>query len=308
MASKETLGSLRLWVADIYGDDSSDTQIFYDRTINEAIDYVTMRFPFGVLNQSKTVTIASDGLLTKPALCQTIDSINRPNVSNNRGEEFFPKYDRPKDDSNRSPGKWYWHQGGKRTQGTQYRADVTQGSMTITKDQNYDSGSWYAEADVGKQLIILGQKGVFEITAVVETALSESVTVYPAVSMESTTAVTLEVDPSGQEIYELHNEDGGLFAGDIVIDFSEYHPTLVNVNDRLLIGAVESVKTYMLAMASRQSKYDVPADRLISMFEMVFAREVGHEHKEPERVFPEFNHGASLFQAGRSGLRRVREE
>lgn len=291
----ETLGSLRTWLADVYGDESTEALPFFDRIINDGIRASTLGHRFDALTNEKTITVAS-GALTLPPLFQKMNFICEDISLGYRKGSFFRQGQRADGGGTRVMSRWYMPDAIKKTSGTTYKGDITKGSSVILRDKRVAGNDWYDADDVGEMLVIEGQQAVYEVIAVDTTTDFETVTVYPSVSADSASSVNIEVDPMGQRQYTLYTEADALYTGDITIGYQEVHPTLINENDRLLIDCSESVRVYAMTIAYRQGKYDVTADRLNIDLERAYRLETANDSAVPETILPRSFGNASLFE------------
>lgn len=292
----ETRKSLREWLADVYGDESTEAYPFFDQILNDGIRAATLGHRFDALNTQASISV-TDGELTLPALCQRVNFICKKITKGNQDGVFMRRTEPVEGDVSRIVSNWYQPNGLKRTAGTIYRGDITKGSSVITRDKRVSGNDWYDSDDVGKLLIIEGHKGQYEITAVDTTVDAETVTVYPSISHESANSINLEVDPMGQKKYLLYTDAGVLYTGDIVVGYQELHPTLINDEDRLVVDCAESVKLYAMGVAYRQGKYDVVSDRLKVDLDKAYRLETSNEANEPDVVLPQgLLGGTSYFE------------
>ena len=292
----ETLASLRQWLADVYGDESTEALEFYDTILNDGIRAFTLGHNCDALRVQKIVSVV-DGVLTLPPLTQRINYLCESVTSGLQVNVFTRKSEPNVSGNTRTTSNHYTPNGLKRTDGTIYVGDITKGSSTIIRDKRVSGNDWYTSADIGSLLILEGKKGIYEVTAVDTTTDAETITVYPKVSYASESSVNIEVDPAGEKQYLAYDNAGALYTGDITISVQEHHPMLVNANDRLVIDGAESVKIYAMTVAYRQGKYDVVSDRLKNDLDLAYRLETANEASEPDVIFPVgITGGKSLFE------------
>ena len=70
----ETLASLRQWLADVYGDESTQALEFYDTILNDGVRAFTLGHNCDALRVRKTISVV-DGELTLPPLTQRVNYI-----------------------------------------------------------------------------------------------------------------------------------------------------------------------------------------------------------------------------------------
>jgi hypothetical protein len=297
----KTLGWLRQQVVDWIEDDS-DRQIIY-RAINNAIDIVTADTSFSALNTNVTVTPDSEGVLIVPPRCQDINEIF-PSSDGRREAPFVFTGARRVQTDGRKPGYFYRSYGCVETPLATLDADFTLGSSIVS--QSTASSEDFLLAHVGEEFVIAGGDEVYRIDAFDDQGLANTFTIYPDYRYSNQTDLPCYVRPASKEQICLYDSLGNPYAQEVIIEYRQRHPRLINEADILLIPAPHTVALEAVRFFLRQTKYDVDAERL-ERLALKYSNLEGA--KQPAKMEPNFRANDDLFQTpgrGRHGYKRGR--
>jgi hypothetical protein len=245
---KEIRHLLRDWIED----DSIDD--VFANFINEAIKECETIVNFSELYAEESVTVPSTGIFTEPARCREVLEVIPATTTGFPEYRFIPRQRTvTQNDSALAVYSMNPYPGFEEEEAS-YTVSTIQGSKTITQV----GGTFFAEADIGKRVMIDDSSELYEITAWGTT----TITVIPAVTSSTSTSTTARLNPAGTRRFILRDPYNNIKYGDMTVSYQRKHPRVYADSSMLLIPCPRSVALIALQQALMTNKYSVDAQRL----------------------------------------------
>lgn len=283
----KSLAWVRQQVIDWIEDDSDRAII--DRAINTSIETVTSMCPFSQLSTQVTVTPDENGIITLPPRCQDIVDIYPS--SEIQGADFVFKGAKRVQTYGNKAGYYFRSVGVVEEPLNTLVCDFTKDSATVT--QNDSSAEDFSADMIGQEFIIAGGNESYRVDGFSDEGTQNTLTVYPKYRWASYAGLECYIRPEGKEQVRLYDSQGTVYQGEVIVEYRQYHPQLVQDKDILLIPAYNTVALETVRFFLRQTKYDVDADRLERQYLMYKESECS---KQPAKNDSNFRTNDRLFQ------------